>query len=384
MKFDELAEIYTSMTLRSLGFSLVGIFVPVYLYKSGVSLQDIFLFFAVFFAVRVPVSYLAARVVGRIGPKHTIATSTVLFIFFLGMLVTFNSLGWPLLLLSVFYTLANGFFFIAMNTDFSKVKHQNHGGKELGWLYIFERAGGALGPIVGGLLAAWFAPEFTMVFAIIVFIASLIPLFMTREPVKTHQKISFKGFKYSKHIPDYISMGAFNAVNVSNGVYWPLLIAVFIYTDDTYAKLGIIIGGSLAVSIISAHMFGKIIDSKKGAALLKYGTFMSGVLNVIRSFITAGGGAVAGSFLGEPIGLSYRMPLTKGFFDAADSEEGYRIVYISFMEMVVGASKGLYCFGLFLACYWVDPVSVLRYQFIIMAFIGLLMLMQRFPALKRV
>ncbi len=45
MKFDELAELYTSMSLRSLGFSLIGIFVPVYLFQYGVSVKDIFLFF---------------------------------------------------------------------------------------------------------------------------------------------------------------------------------------------------------------------------------------------------------------------------------------------------------------------------------------------------
>ena len=46
MKFDELAEIYTSMTIRSLGFGIIGIFVPIFFYKNGVSLQSIFYFYA--------------------------------------------------------------------------------------------------------------------------------------------------------------------------------------------------------------------------------------------------------------------------------------------------------------------------------------------------
>lgn len=384
MKFDELAEIYTSMTLRSLGFSLVGIFVPIYLYQAGVSLQSIFLFFTIFFALRIPVAFVAAFVVGRIGPKHTIAVSTVLFIVFLSLLLSFNTLGWPLLLIAFFYTLANGLFFVAINTDFSKVKHKNHGGKELGWLYIFERAGGALGPIVGGLLAGLFAPEVTMVFAIIVLLGSLVPLFMTNEPVKVHQKVKFKNFPYMRHVRDYISLGAFNIVNVANGVFWPLLIGVFIFTEDTYAKLGVLVGVSLAISIISARMFGKMIDIRKGEVLLSYGTVMNTVLNTVRSMITASGGAIAASVLGEPIGLAYRMPLTKGFYDSADSEPGYRIVYVSVIEIATAIAKALYCLALFLSCYFYESIDVLRFQFIFVALVGFIMLFHKFPALKKV
>lgn len=384
MKFDELAEIYTSMTMRSLGFGIIGIFVPVFLYKSGVDLQSVFYFYAIFFLLRVPVSFATAFIVGRIGPKHTIAISTVVFVVFLSLLLTFEIYDWPLAVMALFFTIANGLFFVAYNTDFSKVNHSKHGGKELGWLYIFERAGFALGPVVGGLIASYISPELTIVVAVLVMLASLVPLFMTNEPVKLHQKIDFKGFKPRKYTANFTALAAFNIENVASTIMWPLLVGVFIFVEDTYAKLGGVIGLGMVISIFSARMFGKFIDNKKGLYLLQYGVTMDTVLHLIRPFITTGAGAVAVSTSNEPITLSYKMPLVKGWYDQADTVEGYRIVYLTWSEMITGFSKGIYCLSLFIACYFWDPLSVLRYNFFFIALIALVMLIQRFPAIKRV
>ncbi len=384
IKFDELAEIYTSMSIRSFGFGIIGIFVPIYLYQNGVSLPSIFLFYTVFFFLRIPVSYFAAFVIGKIGPKHSIAVSTILVIVFLSMLLSFSKFEWPLFLLAFSFTIANGLFFIAYNTDFSKIKDSKHGGKELGWLFIFERAGMATGPLVGGIIASLISPEFTIVFAMLVLMGSLIPLFLTNEPVKVHQKITFKGFKWGNHTRDYVSLSAFNIENVASGVMWPLLVGIFIFTEDTYAKLGGIIAIAMIISMFSARMFGKFIDNKHGLVLLQYGTIMNSLTHIMRSTVTAAGGTIAVSTLNEPITLSYKMPLAKATFDAADSEEGYRIVYLASTEMITAIAKSVYCFALFIATYYYDPIIVLRYSFVAVGIISLGILFQRFPALKKV
>lgn len=384
MKFDELAEVYTSMSIRSLGLGIIGIFVPIFLYKSGVDLQSIFYFFALFFLLRIPTAYIAAYIIGRIGPKHAIAVSTVVFIVFLGLLLSFNSVGWPLVVLAGFWTFSNGLFFVACNTDFSKVNHRSHGGKELGWLYIFERAGMALGPIAGGLIASFVSPNMSIVVAFIVMLLSLVPLFLSNEPVKLHQHINFKGFKPSKYKADFVTLAAFNIENVASVVMWPLLVGVLIFVDDTYAKVGAVIGIGMVISMFSAHMYGKFIDHKKGYYLLQYGVFLDVILHLIRPFVSTGAGAVAVSIMNEPITLSYKMPIIKGWYDRADSIEGFRIVYLSWSEMITGFAKGTYCLGLFFLCYAFEPIDVLKYNFFIVAAICLLMLVQRFPALKKV
>jgi hypothetical protein len=307
-----------------------------------------------------------------------------MFVFFLFHLLTYTKIGWPLPILAFWYTVANGLFFLAYNTDFSKIKDSKNGGKELGWLYIFERSGFALGPVVGGLIASLVSPELTIVVAILIMLSSLIPLFLTKEPVKTHQNIKYKGFSPMKYKADFISLSAFNIENVATAVMWPLLAGVFVFTDGTYAKLGALIGFSMVVSMFSARMFGKFIDDRKGYYLLKYGVILNAVTHAIRPFITTGAGVASVSIINEPTTLSYRMPLVKGLYDAADTHEGYRIVYLTWMEMTTALAKSLYCFAMFIACYHFDSLTVLRLSFIPVAIISLGILLQKFPALKKV
>lgn len=380
--FSELAEVYTSMSIRSFGIGIIGIFVPVFLYKNGVNLQNIFYFYTIFFLLRPLATYSSSFLVGRIGPKHSIAASNILFIIFLLFLITFPTYNWPLVLLAFWFTIANGLFFLAYNTDFSKIKSVKNGGKELGWLYIFERVGSALGPVVGGLLATLVSPLATIGLAIVILMISLIPLFLTKEPVRINQQIIYRGFKWKNHIWDYVSMSAFNIENTATITMWPLLIGVFIFTDDTYAKLGAVFGFAMVVSMFSAWIFGKVIDGKKGKILVDYGTIINAITHIIRPFITAAGGAVAISIINEPTTLSYRMPLTKGYYDAADSEPGYRIVYFAVADLAISASKCLYFFIMYLFCFQSDSLSVLRYSFIFVGIVSLAMMLQKFKSLE--
>lgn len=384
VKFDELAEIYASMSIRSFGFGIIGIFVPIYLYQNDYSLQSIFLFYTLFFMFRVPIAYVCAFVVGRIGPKHSIALSTLLLVVFLSQLLTIDHFAWPTIVLAFSFSVTNGLFFVAYNTDFSKIKDTEHGGKELSWLYIYERLGSALGPLVGGILASLIAPELTIFVAILVLVFSLFPLFLSNEPVKLHQKITYKGFPWRRHVRDCVAIGAFGVDNVASLVMWPLLIGIMIFTEDTYAKLGIITGISLIISITCSYILGKYTDKNKGLALLRVGTYINALIHISRVFVTGAQGAVAVTVLNESATLAYKIPLVKGYYDAADSEEGYRIVYLSITEMTSGFVKFIYCLSLFVACYFADSLTVLRFSFIAVAIVSLAMLLQRFPALKKV
>lgn len=383
MQFDELAEIYTSMSLRSLGFGIIGIFVPIFLYQHGVDIRGIFWFFGWVFLLRIPLAILVALVVGRIGPKHSIALSTLLFVVFLILLLTFEYVGWPLIALAFAFTVSNGLFFTAYHTDFSKVKDSRNGGKEIGWLYTFERVGSSLGPLAGGVVASIFAPELTILVAITILLASLIPLFLTNEPVKLHQHIHFNGFPWKRHVWDFVAMSASHVENSASKFMWPLMVAVLVFTEGTYAKIGSVIALATAISLFSAHMFGTFIDTKKGRQLLNYGVVLNAVVHCIRPFSLSGSAVTVVSTLNEPITLSYQMPLMKGYYDAADSEEGYRIVYLTIVEIWGALAKTTYFTLLYLSTYLFTGESVLRWSFIPVAFFSLGIGLQHFSALKR-
>lgn len=377
--FDELSELYTSMLIRSLATSLIGLFVPIYLYSLGFSVRTIFGFFIIFFIVRIFCDVISALTVARIGPKHTIALSTLANIVFLLLLLTLKDLHWPLAFVAIVGSLTNSLFFIAFHTDFSKIKHPLHGGKELGYLTILEKIGGILGPLIGGVIATVFSPSYTIVIAIILFIISLIPLFMTNEPVKTHQHITLKGFKWRPHIREFVSYTCLNTENVISILLWNFYLAIAIFTKDPYAKIGAITAISTALSLLSVRVVGVRVDNKSDRKLLHFGVVVNSFIHLLRVFVRTPLGALGINVLNDPITVTYRMPFVKQFYDFSDDVPGYRIVYIAANEMISAIAKACVWAGLYIASAHVSEITAMKGAFVVGALFSLGIALQPKP-----
>lgn len=382
VNFDELSEIYASMFLRSLALSITAIFVPIYLYKIGFSLNSIFLMYVIWFASRIFFDYLIAKIIGAFGPKHTIAFATVLHIVYLMMLMTVQDLHWPLFLIALVGSFATATFVLAFEVDFSKVKHPEHGGKELGYEQMFERVGAIAGPLIGGLVATFIDPRYTLALAIIVLCGSLVPIFMSAEPVHTHKQIIFKGFPYRRHWRDFISATALSTENVVSGIAWPIFIAVFFLTKDTFAQLGILTSVSTAVALLAIYTIGKLVDEHKGGMLLKLGCICNAILHLFRPFVTGVGQILGINIINEPVTVAYRLPFLKGRFDAADQIVGYRALYFMITDMFAAAGNTVLWFFLWAATAINGAQWALKSSFFIAALCSLAIMTQRFAALR--
>lgn len=380
--FDELSEIYTSMFLRSFALSIIAIFVPIYLYKIGFGLSSIFFMYTIWFIARIFYDYVTTKIIGAFGPKHTMAFATVLHIVFLSMLMTIKDLHWPLFLLALVGSAATTMFLLAFEVDFSKIKHTEHGGKELGYEQIFERVGAVAGPLIGGLVATFFEPRYTIALAIIVLCGSLIPIFMTAEPTHVHKRLILKGFPFRRHKRDFASSIAFGAENTVSVIAWPIFISVVFLTKDTFAKLGLLMSISTAVALLATYAIGKLVDEHKGGLLLKFGVIGNSILHLFRPFITGVGQILGVNIVNEPLTVCYRLPYMKGRFDAADQVVGYRALYFMINDMFTSFGNLLLWAFMWIASLAVNPVWSLRASFIMAAIFSLAILLQKFPALR--
>lgn len=369
--FDELSEIYTSILLRSLATSVVGLFIPVYLHGLGYSVRTIFAFFIVFFMARIVIDPLVALLVGRIGPKHTIALSTISNIIVLLLLLTMKDLGWPLYFVAIVYTLTNSLFFIAFHTDFSKIKHTMHGGKELGYLTILEKLGGIAGPLIGGVIATVWGPNYIIVLSIILFLLSLIPLFLTNEPVKVHQKITLKGFAIAPHKRAIFSYACFSAENVVSILLWNFYLSLAIFVTSPYAKIGAVVAISTAVSLLTVQFVARRVDAKRGRSLLRMGAVANGVVHIGRLFVTTPLGVLGINVVNDPVTVTYRMPFIKQFYDFSDQVPGYRIVYIAINEMFGNMLKACVWIGLFVASAHTSEINAIKGAFVVAGILSL-------------
>jgi MFS family permease len=381
--FDELSEIYTSMFLRSFALHIIGIFVPIYLYKIGFSLESVFFWIMCWYIFRIFYTFLSAKIIAKIGPKHSIALATVIYIVYLSLLMTIKDLGWPLIILAAIGSLGTALFMIAFEVDFSKVKHSEHGGKELGYEQIFEKVGAVVGPLMGGLIATFIDPRYTIALAIVVLCISLIPLFASAEPTHVRQKIIFKGFPMKRHKRDFISGAVFNNENMITIIIWPIFIAVTILETNTFAVLGVLAAVGTTIALLASFTIGKLVDEQKGGLLLKSGVIVNAITHIFRPFANSITQVLGINLINEPTTIAYRLPYLKGRFDAADSLPGYRIIYFSLIDMFSSILTVVLWLIICLITFVSDPIVAMKWSFIIAAGLSLLILTQRFAALRQ-
>jgi MFS family permease len=378
---NELAELYSSVTLRAIAQSLVGLFIPVYLYENGFPVQEVVLFFVITFLASLLATFPVGYLVARIGPKHVLLLGSLGSVAALLLLVTIGSQHWPLALPGAVYGVARKLYFLPYHVDFSKILHKDHGGKELCFMTNLRKAANALGPLAGGLIAYGFGADWTLIAGIILFAVSTIPLFASREPVTTHQHLNFKGLLKRQRWPDYVSYLGYSSQLKVWQVVWPLFIAVAIFSSATYAKLGVVTTIGVLTGIFANIIIGRLVDKRRGGLLLKYGTVSAAIINVLRPLISGFGGVVALNIGTQAVSGASGIPFMRGFYDNASSLDGQRIAYMTVMETTTElGNMGLMLIIWLLSLALAGPLA-LRLGFIVGAALTLLMLAQRFPAL---
>jgi len=343
--FDEVAELYASRVMRILAQQMIGLFVALYLYQRGYSLEFIAAFFAIMFAARMFIAYPAARFVAKFGPKHGILAGNLLYIPALIFFTFVPDYGIPALIaFAIFQSISMVTYDLAYMVDFSKVKHVDHAGKEIGYMQIFERLTASLSPFIGGAIAYLIAPEATMWFSAVFFAIAAVPLFKTREPVRLHQHLTFRHFPLRQTWRTIVAETAVGFDNFSSLGVWALFLAIVVFsvtTNEAYFIIGFFASITVLTSFIAAYWFGRIIDWRHGGDLLKVASVGNAMTHLFRPFITTPAGVVAANVSNDVVTTGYGMAFMRGLFDTADRAEGFRIAYMCCISMALNFGAAL-------------------------------------------
>lgn len=384
--FGELAELYATRMLRLLAVSMVAGMVAIYLYQMGYGLTFIMWYFAGYFLLRAFLEFPAARLVSRIGPKHGMLIGNVLYVPALALMTIVPKYGlWALVLSGSLQATSVTIYALSHLVDFSKVKHSDHAGKEIGYMNIVDRVATSLSPLIGGIVAYIFGPSATMWLAAGLFAIAAVPLFFTPEPTHTHQKIMLRGFNWRYALPGMIA-GTFAGADlaVSSGL-WSLFIAVTIFgvsSNSVYAQVGALATVTVIASLVFSRLFGKIIDNKQGETLLRLAVMGNSILHLFRPFVSTTSGVALVNVVNESVTIGYSMPFLRGTFDIADNLPGYRIVYLAYMELaaIIG---NIFMFGVVGAIgLFLDAPEAMQLGFVLCGMITLAISFNRFPALR--
>ncbi len=364
----------------------VMVFASVYLYKLEYSLVFIALFWAAFYLLKIVFVAPAALIAARIGPKHGLFIANVIlgvslmFLYFSADVGIAAIVVWCIL--QAFGAELNS---LCYQIDFSKVKHTDHAGKEIGFMTIIEKIAQGASPVLGGVVAALFGPTSAMLLSVVMFLLSAAPLLRTAEPTKIHQHISFKGFPWSQHWRSLRACVGLGADVFASTNAWVMFVTIVVFVGDgneIYAKIGALASIGVVVALLASYLFGRLIDGRQGLLLLRSMVYFNSFVHIMRPTITTPLGVLISNSMNDVATTGYNMAFTRGIFDSADTP-GYRIAYLALVEAFANFGAAIAALSLAALIAALGSVNGLTLFFVYIAMFTLLIASARFPLYRR-
>ena len=189
---DGILAIYINTALRTLALSLIGIFLPVFIFLQtqeflgnktiAAGLLGVVFYFFIYRLVNVIFLIPASKMLAKWGFRWSILVSNVA----LGMLLFLLSIGsqnyWAIIVASIAHGIQGSIYWLSYRSLFAKDGVVSHLGKEVGTSVIFGQVVAVAGPVLGGvIITIWGFPALYIV-ALVVAFASSVPFFFHEAP----------------------------------------------------------------------------------------------------------------------------------------------------------------------------------------------------------
>ena len=328
----ELNELYISIVLRSLAFSTVLIFIPLYLFKElNFSLNEIIYFYLISSIVFALFTIPAAKFVEKIGLKKVILISMFIYISFFWMLnhlkINPNLIYYAAFLLG----LADALFWISFHLDFATFSDRKKRGEEIGIWYSFSIMAGLVGPLIGGVILTFANYNLLFIVVAILLLGSTIPLFMSKD-IKKKVNISMGIFKKAK-IRDNLAYTGSGMLVIASIVFWP----IFIYTIlKGYLLMGSLVTIVGIANILFIFVTGKLTDKYKKRKLIKIGSIFHAITWFIRAFVKTKVQLATIAIFGGMSSMFMNIPFSARFYDKCKNNE---VNYLIIRELSMNLGK---------------------------------------------
>lgn len=269
----QLSELYASVAIMDFAISAIAIFEPIYLWTLGYSLQSIMLFYLAVYGLYFLIIPLGGKFVGQAGYEKTIFISTfflTLFYFCL-FLIPYHPV---FLVLAVFmYAIQKTLYWPAYHGDFAEFSDRTSRGRQAASMETITMFVYVLGPFVGGFILKFFSFNVLFLVVSLLFLASNLPLLITKEKVTKVAFSYFSTFKMiisKKYLRSFIAYLGFGEELIVMTI-WPIFIYWII---DDFFSLGSLVALSTLVTGIVLIYIGRTTDKKNKQKIIKTGTVL--------------------------------------------------------------------------------------------------------------
>jgi len=270
-KNKELKQFFFSTGIIAFGQALINLFVPIYLYKIGYSIPKVIFFYFLIFFIFLIFSYIGAKIVSKIGVKHSILWSTPFIIaYFLG-LNFLPKYPWLFFILPFFISFRNILYWYGYHSIFIKNSCKKRRGSQLSLISLITLVAILIAPLIGGFVAGH---SFTGLYILgsIILILGTLPLFLSKEHYEKANFSSnglFKKIFYKNRRRELISYSSYAIESIIGFVIWPIFLITILLTLQ---KTGLIVTISFISSLIALYFIGKLSDKFDRIKLVRFNT----------------------------------------------------------------------------------------------------------------
>ncbi len=191
----EVAELYISATIRSLGVAMIALFEPLYFYSLGFPVHQIILFYAGVYFTYFILLPLGGKISVKVGFEHAMFYSIpfrILYYLFLYFIIFYPPL---IFLAGLFYAIERVIYWPAYHANLAFYGNQKNRGREVGFFRIIGFVVAIIGPLLGGIIINRFNFPALFVIVSMLFIVSVIPMFTTKEKFRPGRFLFFRAFR---------------------------------------------------------------------------------------------------------------------------------------------------------------------------------------------
>lgn len=291
---DEIHELYVNRSMRALAYSLIGVFIPLYLLNIGYSLDEILLYFFGIYATVAVFTPVVALMERKIGTKRTVSLSTFFTIILFAFLFTTEIYHWPIIIIFILQGVEHIFYWLPTNINFARYSKKGYRGRELGVFVSLPFMISVIAPVVGAWIIVSTSFDSLIIIAITIFISSSAVLYLTPEHKYSWKKVSRA---FSKKNLNFFSLFWAKGAVYASILLWPVFIFL-IFPDYIFVGSATTLAG-IAAFVITL-IVGFLTDKINKLKLLKFAAILNFLVWIIAIFVT------------DPI-QAYAVSIFKGF-----------------------------------------------------------------------
>jgi MFS family permease len=360
---DNVDEIILHNSFETFALNLVSVFVPIFLLESGRQLNEVFLYYVVYFLAFAAFSLLGHKFI-RIGFKKVMLLRPISLIIFLAWLYIIGIYPGTLYYLGIFNGVVSGLYWIFFHSFFASKTDDSNSLGRVGALFSMPKIFSLISPLIGGLIISYLGFNILFLITVVVLLISIIPLLKMNDfSIDTDFNLkNLMNKSLIKYFFGFIAEGVYYAV-------FTILFPLFVY---------LYLGAALEVGVLAFFMglsgvIAPIVVSKacehKTSLFIKTFAVVEGCIFLFSLFIKTSISSFLLSFIVGILANFWMIPFFSRFYRHSRQNNSNALVEIvTLREFVLSISRAvifaiMFLFGSFDVIFIINSVSRLLLLF---------------------